>query len=45
MLAMRHDLDEEGSTAMAGEIQLRLRRIVQAVGIGLLAAAVIQELR
>jgi Family of unknown function (DUF5808) len=42
---MPHDLDEEGSTAMAGEIQLRLRRIAQAVGIGLLAAAVIQELR
>jgi hypothetical protein len=30
---------------MAGEIQLRLRRFVQVVGIGLLAAAVIQELR
>jgi hypothetical protein len=30
---------------MPGEFQLRLRRFVQAVGIGLLAAAVIQELR
>jgi hypothetical protein len=38
------NLDEEGSAAMAGETQLRLRRSVQAVGIGLLASAVIQEL-
>lgn len=30
---------------MAGEIQLRFRRFVQAIGLGLLAAAVIQELR
>jgi Family of unknown function (DUF5808) len=30
---------------MAGETQFRLRRFVQVVGIGLLAAAVIQELR
>jgi len=30
---------------MAGETQLWLRRFVQAVGIGLVAAAVVQELR
>jgi hypothetical protein len=30
---------------MAGETQLWLRRLVQAVGVGLVAAAVVQELR